>query len=150
MIVPVNLSNIDQAARIHAVSWQASHRAFCAAAFLALHTPEHQKQYLLGKMQNGSRVFMLIDTEPAGVVSVIGSLIEDLYVLPEMQNRGYGTALLKFAVAQCAETPTLWILENNTGAELLYTRLGFQKTGRTNAITEKLAEIEFVLPGKYS
>lgn len=142
MIVPVNKSNIDEAARIHAVSWQESHRTFCSAAFIAQHTPEQQKQYLLDKMKNGSRVYLLIGAQPAGVVSVTGSLIEDLYVLPEMQNRGYGTALLKFAITQCAGTPTLWILENNMCAERLYHRLGFQRTGRTNALTEKLAEIE--------
>ena len=147
MIVPVSQSNIDEAARIHAVSWQKSHRAFCTAAFIAQHTPEHQEQYLLYKIKNGSRVYMLIDAQPVGVVSVTGSLIEDLYVLPEMQNRGYGTALLNFAIRQCCGTPTLWILENNTGAERLYHRLGFQRTGRTNAITDKIAEIELAYSG---
>lgn len=145
MVVPVDQSNIQQAALIHAASWQESHRTFCTVSFIAQHTPEHQRRYLLGKMENGSEVFMLIEEKPSGIVSVTGNLIEDLYVLPEMQNRGYGTALLKFAIAQCTGTPTLWILENNAGAERLYQRLGFQRTGRSNAITETLAEIELSL-----
>ena len=68
--------------------------------------------------------------KPVGIVSVTGSLIEDLYVLPDLQNRGYGTELLRFAMRQCKDTPVLWILENNTDAERLYRRMGFQEPGR--------------------
>ena len=88
---------------------------------------------------------MLIDEAPVGVVSVTDSLIEDLYILPEKQNMGYGTKLLQFAIGQCPGTPSLWILENNVNAERLYCRMGFTKTGRINAITDTLAEIEFAL-----
>ena len=96
-------------------------------------------------MANGSRVYMLIDGTPVGIVSVTGSLIEDLYVLPEKQNMGYGTALLQYAIGQCAGKPTLWILENNIGAARLYRRMGFRKTGKTNAITDELNEVELIL-----
>ncbi len=145
MIIPVDRTNIHQAAAIHSLSWQESHRSFCSADFIALHTPEHQQEYLSEKISRGSRVFMLVDGEPAAVVSVTGSLIEDLYVLPGRQNKGYGTLLLEYAVRQCTGTPTLWILENNKGAERLYRRMGFRKTGRVHAITDGLDEIEFTL-----
>ena len=88
---------------------------------------------------------MLVEEEPIGIVSVTDGLIEDLYILPDMQNMGYGTKLLLFAVGQCTDTPTLWILENNKDAERLYRRMGFQETGRKNAITNELDEIEFAL-----
>ncbi len=88
---------------------------------------------------------MLVDEKPVGIVSVTGSLIEDLYVLPDRQNMGFGTELLRYAVERCPDTPTLWILENNTGAERMYRRMGFHPTGRRNRITEALDEIEFVL-----
>ena len=145
MIVTVDRINLDQAAAVHAAAWQESHRAFCAAAFVATHTPERQRAYLQAKMSRGSRVYMLVDGAPAGVVSVTGSLIEDLYVLPALQNRGYGTELLRFAVRQCAEAPTLWILENNARAERFYRGRGFKETGRKNAGAGRLAEIEFTL-----
>ena len=96
-------------------------------------------------MEDGSRVFILWEDGPVGIVSVTGSLIEDLYVLPDRQNQGYGTKLLLFAIGQCTGTPTLWILENNTGAERLYRRMGFQATGKRNNITNGLDEIEFAL-----
>ena len=86
---------------------------------------------------------MLAEGEPVGIVSVTDSLIEDLYVLPDRQNMGYGTKLLQYAVSRCTGMPTLWILENNTGAERLYRRMGFRKTGRRKAVTNGLDEIEF-------
>ena len=145
MIVPVDESNILDAALIHSISWQDSHRSFCSPDFVALHTPEHQREYLREKMNAGSRVYMLVKDRPVGVVSVTGSLIEDLYILPETQNKGYGTELLQFAVHLCQDVPTLWILENNESAARLYRRMGFKETGKVNAITDRLAEIEFAL-----
>ena len=143
MIVPVDDKNLRAAAEIHAASWQDSHRAFCSPEFVALHTPERQAAYLKRKMEAGARVFMLIADKPVGVVSITKNLIEDLYVLPERQRRGFGTALLHFAIGQCAGAPTLWILENNTDAARLYERSGFAPTGRRNSITGKLDEIEY-------
>ncbi len=146
MIIPVDETNILQAATVHSVSWQESHRSFCLPGFIDKHTPERQREYLRDKMNGGAKVFMLIEEKPAAVVSVTGNLIEDLYVLPEMQRRGYGTRLLEFAISLCTDTPVLWILENNAGAERLYRRMGFRKTGRRNAITDELDEIEMVRP----
>ncbi len=150
IIIPVDRTTIMQAAAIHAISWQASHRAFCAPEFIDKHTPERQLEYLQSKMNSGAKVYMLVDEKPAGIVSVTGSLIEDLYVLPVMQNRGYGTALLQFAITKCTNTPSLWILENNTGAERLYHQMGFQRTGKRNCITNGLDEIEMHLTGTFS
>ena len=145
MIIPVDETNLQQAAAIHSIAWQASHHAFCAPEFVGLHTPERQMEYLQSKMDGGAKLFLLVENEPVGIVSVTDSLIEDLYVLPEKQNRGYGTKLLEFAVSQCTAAPTLWILENNTNAERLYLRTGFQKTGRKHSVTNGLDEIEYAL-----
>ena len=146
MIVPVDETNLDQAAFIHAVSWKESHRAFCTSDFIEMHTPERQRAYLSGKMIKGTELYMLTDGKPVGIVSVTDSLIEDLYVLPDKQNMGYGTQLLQYAINRCADTPTLWILENNVNAGRLYRRMGFIETGRRNPITNELDEIEFAWP----
>lgn len=145
MIVPVDETNLLQAATIHSISWKESHRAFCTPDFIETHTPDRQREYLRNKMNNGTKLYMLVEEKPIGVVSVTKGLIEDLYILPDMQNMGYGTKLLLYAVGQCTDTPTLWILENNINAERLYRRIGFKETGRKNAITNKLDEIEFAL-----
>lgn len=145
MIVPVDEANIFQAAMVHSVSWQDSHHSFCSPDFIKLHTPEHQQEYLKAKMNNGSKCYMLVQEKPIGIVSVTDSLIEDLYIFPNMQNKGYGTELLQFAIGKCKDTPTLWILENNVHAERLYRKMGFKETGRINVVTNGLNEIELSL-----
>ena len=145
MIIPVDETNLLQAATIHSISWKESHRSFCTADFIELHSPDRQREYLNSKMNNGTRLYMLVEEEPIGVVAVTYGLIEDIYILPDMQNMGYGTKLLQYAIEQCTDTPTLWILENNINAERLYRRMGFKETGRKNAITNELDEIEFAL-----
>ncbi|MEF2794263.1 MAG: GNAT family N-acetyltransferase [Hydrogeniiclostridium sp.] len=143
MIAAVDESNIFQAAMLHSISWQDSHQSFCSPDFIKLHTPEHQQEYLKVKMNSGSKCYMLVEDEPIGIVSVTGSLIEDLYILPQKQNKGYGTKLLQFAITKCMDTPTLWILENNVKAGRLYRRMGFKETGarrpRSGACAEDLA-----------
>ena len=145
MIIPVDETNVLQAATIHSTAWRDSHRAFCTPEFIELHTTDRQRKYLCDKINGGTKVFMLVDERPVGIVSVTGSLIEDLYVLPELQNRGYGTKLLQFAISRCTDTPRLWILENNVDAERLYRRMGFTQTGGRQFITDGLDEIEFAL-----
>lgn len=145
MIVPVDQENLKEAATVHSLAWQESHRSFCTPEFVNLHTPERQEGYLKSKMETGSKVYLLLEDKPVAIVSVTGSLIEDLYVLPEKQNQGYGTKLLLFAMEKCTGTPTLWILENNLGAKRLYERMGFSVTGKRNNITDGLDEIELEL-----
>ena len=95
-IVPVDPSNLSDAAAVHALAWQASHQAFCSPDFIQLHTPERQAGYLKSKLDTGSKIYLLLTDEPVGIVSVTGSLIEDLYVLPNRQNLGYGTTNPRF------------------------------------------------------
>lgn len=106
MIIPVDETILLQAATIHSISWKESHRAFCTPDFTEMHTPDRQREYLSGKMDGGTKIYMLVEDRPVGIVSVTDSLIEDLYVLPDMQNRGYGTK-------SCCSTP--W---NNAGIRL--------------------------------
>ena len=150
MVIPVTEKNLSDAARIHSVSWQESHRAFCNEAFILKHDEEFQAEYIRKKIADGSRFYMLCDKQPIAVVSIIGGLIEDLYVLPESHNQGYGSALLDYVIILIQKegiTPTLWILENNLGAERLYRRKGFEPSGRLNTITGKLSEKEFLYKG---
>ena len=147
-IVPVTDRNIKDAAMVHSISWKESHRSFCDADFIERHSADHQQKYIADKIAKGSEFFMLYDPNPVAVISVTGGLIEDLYVLPEHQNKGYGTHLLGFAISKIQElglTPSLWILENNHNAERLYLRNGFVPSGNRNQITGKLDEVEYIL-----
>ncbi len=145
MIKPVTQSDMMQAAIIHSESWIESHRSVCSAEFIALHTPKRQKSYLESEIAKGAQLYMLTDEKPVGIVSIHGSLIENLYVLPSEQNRGYGTQLLAFAVGKCTGSPLLWILSTNDGAKRLYERNGFQPTGNIVNHTGGVYELEYCL-----
>ena len=86
-IIPVTEENAPLAGAVHSASWQASHRHFCPEEFVLRYDARRQTEYLLEGMRRGKQVWLLIDPEPAGLISltetVEGSLIEDLYVLPE-------------------------------------------------------------------
>lgn len=144
-IDPVTAANLDAAAEAHAVSWRASHAAICAPDFVAAHTAARQRAYLARKLEGGSRIFLLMDDTPAGLISVTGSLIEDLYVRPEKQGQGYGSALLRHALRECTGTPKLWLLETNKRARLFYEHRGFRPTGKIDRSHGPLAEIEYAL-----
>ena len=143
--VEVTEQNIADAGRIHSESWKESHRSFCSAEFVEKHTPSVQAEYLLREMNAGKRIYMLIDKYPVGIVSVHGSLIENLYVLPSEQRKGYGSLLLDYAIRHCTGTPSLWILNNNEGAYRLYTKNGFKETGNRKQLNDTLHEIELSL-----
>lgn len=144
----VTEQNIFEAGRIHSESWKESHRSFCSAEFVEKHTPAAQANYLRREIAFGKKLYMLVEEHPAGIVSVHGSLIENLYVPPHEQRKGYGTRLLQFAVRQCDKTPILWILDNNEGAYRLYIRNGFRETGRKKRLNDHLCEIELAKYGE--
>lgn len=145
MIVIVDENNIDKAGFIHSESWKESHKSFCSEEFIAKRTYARQTQYLKGKINAGSVVYMLIKDYPVGIVTITESIIEDLYVLPSEQKKGYGTELMNFAIKKCKGVPTLWILENNAVAYKLYLSLGFKLTGNRNVVKNGLDEIELAL-----
>ena len=141
-IVQVDEANIADAGRIHSESWIESHRSFCSVEFVDKHTPAAQAEYLRREMNTGKTIYMLIDNYPVGIVSVYGSLIENLYVLPSEQRKGYGSQLLHYAIQRCSGIPCLWILNNNEGAHRLYTKNGFKETGSRKQLNDALYEME--------
>ncbi len=145
MVKLVTQSDMMQAAVIHSESWIESHKGICSPEFLAIHTPERQKGYLESEVAKGARLYMLIEEKPVGIVSIQGGLIANLYVLPGEQNKGYGTQLLAFAVENCTESPSLWILNTNDGARRLYERNGFKPTGNIVQHTGGVCELELCL-----
>lgn len=146
MIVPVTEANLAHAAGVRALAWQDSHRTICSAEFVAAHTPAQQADFLRRELAAGKRHWLCVADRPVGVVTVAGSVIEGLYVRPDAQHQGYGSALLRHAMAECAGAPTLWVLNTNTGAAALYTRHGFVPTGQTKPLSPGLWEVEMRAP----
>lgn len=53
-------------------------------------------------------------------------VLERLYVEPDAQNQGVGTALLEQAKALRPDGLVLWVFQKNTGARRFYERHGFR------------------------
>ena len=74
----------------------------------------------------------LVQGEIAGYLSLDGDCVTGLYVAPDRQGRGIGTALLDLAKGEETTGLTLFVFEANTDAISLYERHGFETLSRTN------------------
>lgn len=86
------------------------------------------REELLKKAED---IFVLEDSgKLAGSVAIYGNEIDDLVVAKEFQGRGFGTALLRFAVARMQhagiEPIQLHVADWNRNAVALYLKNGFQ------------------------
>ena len=143
MFVRVSEKNIQEAAEVHSLSWKDSHKAFCSKDFIKKHNIENQIGFLRKEIELGKKLYMLIENySSVGIVSIHKDFIENLYVLPEEQGKGYGTKLLLFAIDKCKGQPILCILDNNKRAYNLYYKYGFRKTGKVNVLCDTISEIE--------
>ena len=144
-IVKITENNIRDAGKIHSESWKESHKSFCSEEFVARHTEEAQTDYIRSEIAKGKDCYMLIDHIPVGIVSVYGNLIENLYVLPTEQRKGYGAMLLQYVLKQCNGMPSLWILSNNDRANAFYKKYGFVESGKKKQLRNDLFELELIL-----
>ena len=144
-IVKITENNIRDAGKIHSESWKESHKSFCSEEFVARHTEEAQTDYIRSEIAKGKDFYMLIDHIPVGIVSVYGNLIENLYVLPTEQRKGYGAMLLQYVLKQCNGMPSLWILRNNDRANAFYKKYGFVESGKKKQLRNDLFELELIL-----
>ena len=79
-----------------------------------------------------------LDGEPAGSVSVDDEFLRTLYVRPQSQGAGVGSALhdlaLKRLTARGCRTAKLWTLEENWGARRFYERRGWTLTDAVRVV----------------
>lgn len=138
----VTEANIRAAAEIHAESWRESHKSFCSPAFIEAHTTETQIDYIRKELSRGKVFYLLYFDSPKGIVSLLENRIENLYVHPSQQRKGYGTQLLHYIEGLCCDNPTLWVLSNNHAAISFYRREGYEFTGNRRELRSDLAELE--------
>ncbi len=146
MIIPVNDSNIIDAANIYMLSWKESHKSICSKEFIEKHDLSYMKSLLQEKIREGGKIYLLQRKIPLGIVCVTA---EDeiclLYVLPSEQHKGCGNALLEYAIKLCKD-PWLTVLETNEKAIEFYKKRGFKFCGEINNILSKnkISEYKYV------
>ena len=131
----VDERSFPTALELYTHSWRESHRNLCTAEFLLR---RDYAGYLRNKL--GS-LYLISDGEPVGVFCWCGESFGDLYIHPNFQGRGYGTACVQFAKAQ-AKVLRLTVLSSNQTAIALYEKTGFCFTGHDLPLREGLWERE--------
>ena len=120
----------------------AVHRTARAAAYAHLGTPEQAagsstvESWARTLGEADAWVFER-DGAAVGFASVHGSVLTGLYVRPEAQGDGIGTALLEVAVAHGARE--LWVYAGATQARAFYERHGWVAAGEPEVTDEAWA-----------
>ena len=81
---------------------------------------------------------VLYDGELAGFFCLCNGEIDSLFILPEFQNKGIGSEVIRHC-QRLSPAMFLYVFRKNTGAVELYKRMGFQVTkevGTTRYIME--------------
>ena len=137
----VTEDTIQQAVTVYTASWRESHKDICSPEFLR---DRDYAGYLAKKLGN---LYLLYDGETVGIFYLDGENFGDLYVRPDCQGRGYGTACLRFALEQ-SRFLRLTVLSSNSKAIRLYEKLGFRFTGADTLLREGLMEREMIYTEK--
>ena len=121
------LADAAAAARIH-------RRAFDERLpwLAGLHTPDEDMAYWRHQLfPAGEIVGVFADARLVGVMALLPGWVEQLYVLPEAQGQGAGSALLAHAQQRQPEL-SLWTFQRNQGARRFYERHGFVAVAQTD------------------
>ena len=82
---------------------------------------------------------------PVGFLALKGDMVEHLYVHPEAQREGIGSALLDAAKDRRPSGLRLWVFERNSGARAFYARHGFAEVTHTDGSGNEEREPDVLL-----
>lgn len=91
--------------------------------FSALHSEQHIREDI---MQSGTYL-AVYDTVCVGTVTINGTEISRLFVLPPYQHNGYGTALMDFAEQKIFETHAKIELHASLPGKAMYLKRGYRE-----------------------
>ena len=86
----------------------------------------HSRDAILKDIAHGDVSVWKVDGKIVATGSFVENHITRVYVLPEYQNRGYGTQIIKTIEAQICDKYDRAYLDASLPAAALYERLGFQ------------------------
>lgn len=91
-----------------------------------IHTEAETAWWIANIVLPNQRVWLAEDSDRiVGIAALKGQVLEQLYVLPDAQRQGIGSALLQHAIEHAGETLELWTFQRNTTARTFYEQRGF-------------------------
>jgi GNAT superfamily N-acetyltransferase len=100
--------------------------SFRGLAFLPrLHSDEETRRWIRDELVPGHEVWVAeLDGRVVGFAALSGDLLGHLYVHPDVQRRGIGSALLEVVKRERPEGIRLWVFQRNEDARRFYVRHG--------------------------
>ena len=114
-----------------------------------LHSDDETRAFFAGVIAAGEVLVVREGGAPVGFLALHGDDVDHLYVHPDAQRRGVGTALLEAAKARRPGGLELWAFQRNTPALAFYARHGFVERRRTDgsANEEREPDVRLAWPG---
>jgi GNAT superfamily N-acetyltransferase len=111
-----------------------------------LHSDEDVRSYLAERVLRDCEVLVVRRRrEPAAFLALRGDMVEHLYVRPDAQRAGLGSALLDAAKARRPAGLRLWVFQRNHGARAFYARRGFTELRLTDGADNEEREPDALL-----
>jgi GNAT superfamily N-acetyltransferase len=140
-----DLDDAEQVALLHADSWRRHYRGAYSDAYLTGDVVADRRRVWLSRLAAPAHNITFLAEDDAGLVGFVhvvfdhderwGSLVDNLHVVHDRQRTGTGTALMTRAAAAVTRQAAtrsmyLWVLAQNTAAQLFYRALGGTPTDR--------------------
>ena len=111
---------MDAAARLHRAAFDQA-----LPWLTGLHTPDEDRWFYRERVFRTCQIWGAFDDgSMTGIIAFRDGWIDQLYVLPQLQGRGVGNALLELAKRAC-DRLQLWTFQRNAQARRFYEARGF-------------------------
>ena len=122
----LDLQDMAQASRIHRAAFDNS-----LPWLKGLHTPQEDQWFYENCVFEQCEVWAAFSPDMAGIIAFKTGWIEQLYILPDFQGHGIGSALLRQAQITFPHLQ-LWTFQRNIQAQQFYEKHGFIVIGKTD------------------
>ena len=115
-----------------------------------LHTEDEIRGWFTRRVQEVPDGFRVARSagRPVGYIFLFEDKLDDLYVLPDWQGRGVGSALLATAKSLSPQRLELSTFQQNMRARAFYEARDFREVGRTDGMNEEgLPDVQYEWTG---
>jgi GNAT superfamily N-acetyltransferase len=110
-----------------------------------LHSEEEDRLYFAGAIGASDVLVVRREGEPIAFIALRDDMVAHLYVRPEFQRTGIGSALLEAAKSHRPSGLRLWVFQRNEGARAFYARHGFAEVELTDGSANEEREPDVLL-----